>query len=156
MEYKSEATGARIVINPCSLIEAFRLKSKMEKALLERGMSIDRLFEQDLYTVIMVLDSSEEVFECIFDCLKRSQYNDVAIKPDVFDDVKAREDLYEIFYNCLEVNIHPFFKKLLSKLGIQPEVEDLKGNLKQKLKTNSDSSAALSQSKGISAGTQTE
>ena len=156
MEYKSEATGARIVINPCSLIEAFRLKSKMEKALLERGMSIDRLFEQDLYTVIMVLDSSEEVFECLFDCLRRSQYNDIAIKPDVFDDVKAREDLYEIFYNCLEVNIHPFFKKLLSKLGIQPEVEDLKGNLKQKLKTNSDSSAALSQSKGISAGTQTE
>lgn len=156
MEYKSEATGARIVINPCSLIEAFKLKSRIQKALLEKGFNVEKLFEQDIYSILFALDSSEDVFECLFECLKRSQYNDVAIKPDVFDDIKAREDLYEIFYNCLKVNLYPFFKKILSKLEIPAEVVDLKGNLKQKLKTKSDSSAALLQSKGISGETPTE
>lgn len=156
MEYKSETTGARIVINPCSLIEAFKLKSKIQKALLDKGMNIEKLMEQDILTILCALDSSEEVVECLFECLKRSQYNDVAIKPEVFDDVKAREDLYDIFFNCLKVNLYPFFKKILSRLEIQLEPEDLKGSLTQKLGTKLDSSAALSQSKGISVGTQTE
>lgn len=156
MEYKSEATGASIVINPCSLIEAFKLKSKIQKALLDKGMNIEKLMEQDLLSIVCALDSSEDVFECMFECLKQSQYNGVGIKPDVFDDVKAREDLYDIFFNCLKVNLYPFFKKTLSKLGIQLEAVDLKGNLKQTLGTKLDSSAALSQSKGISAETQTE
>ncbi len=156
MEYKSENTGARIVINPCSLIEAFKLKSKIQKALLDKGMNIEKLMEQDLLSIICALDSSEEVFECLFECLKRSQYNDVAIKPEVFDDVKAREDLYDIFFNCLKVNLYPFFKKTLSRLGIQLDSVNLKGNLKQTLGTKLDSSAVLSQSKGISVETQTE
>jgi len=156
MEYKSENTGARIVINPCSLIEAFKLKSKIQKALLDKGMNIERLMEQDILSIICALDSSEEVFECLFECLRRSQYNDVAIKPDVFDEPRAREDLYEIFYNCIKVNIYPFFKKVLSKLEIPQEAEKLKGSLKQKLEMKSDSSAALLQKTGISAETQTE
>lgn len=156
MEYKSEATGAKIVINPCSLIEAFKLKSKIQKALLDKGMNIERLMEQDIFSIVCALDSDEDVFECMFECLKKSQYNGVGIKPDVFDDVKAREDLYDIFFNCLKVNLYPFFKKLLLKLDIHLETEDLKGNLKQKLKTNLDSSAALLQSKGITAETPTE
>ena len=156
MEYKSEATGARIVINPCSLIEAFKLKATIQKALLEKGFNIEKIFEQDIYSMLFALDSSEEVFECLFECLKRSQYNDVAIKPEVFDDLKAREDLYDIFFNCMKVNLHPFFKKILSKLEIQLGMEDLKGDLKQKLKMNSASSAALSQNKGITAETPTE
>ena len=156
MEYKSEATGARIVINPCSLIEAFKLKSKIEKALSKQGMSLSEILEQDLTSVFLALDCDEDVFDCMFECLRQSQYNDIGIKPDVFDDVKAREDLYDIFFNCLKVNLYPFFKKILSRLEIQLQPEDLKGSLKQKLKTGSDSSAALSQSKGITAETQTE
>ena len=156
MEYKSEATGASIVINPCSLIEAFKLKSKIQKALLDKGMNIEKLMEQDIFSIVCALDSDEDVFACMFECLKQSQYNGVGIKPDVFDDVKAREDIYDIFFNCLKVNLYPFFKKILSKLEIQLKPEDLKGSLKQTLKTNLDSSAALSQSKGISAETQTK
>ena len=156
MEYKSEATGARIVINPCSLVEAFKLKNAIQKALLSQNLNIEQIIDVDIMTVIMSLDSSEDVFECMFECLKKSLYNDNAIKPDVFDDVKAREDLYEIFFNCIKVNIYPFFKTLLSKSGIQEYLGKLKGSLKQTSETNSDSSAALSQSKGISAETQTE
>ena len=156
MEYKSEATGARIIINPCSLVEAFKLKSTIQKALLGQGLNIEQLMDVDIMTVIMSLDSSEEVTNCLFECLKKSLYNDNAIKPDVFDDVKAREDLYEIFFNCIKVNLYPFFKTALSKFGIQQYLERLKGNLKQTLETKSDSSAVVSQGKGISAETQKE
>ena len=118
MEYKSEATGARIVINPCSFMEAFKLKSVIQRALISTGINIEDAFEEDLVKFIFSLDSSEEVMLCLFECLKRSQYNDVAIKPDVFDDLKAREDLYDIFFNCIKINLGPFLQSLLSKLGI--------------------------------------
>lgn len=156
MEYKSEATGAKIKINPCSFVEARKLQSTIQKALLNQQLNLEQLWSTDLMTVVFALDSSEDVVDCLFDCLKKSTYNDLAIKPDVFDDVKAREDLYEIFYNCIKVNIYPFLKTILSKLGIQEFLEKVKGNLKQSLKTSSDSSAALSQSKGISEETQKE
>lgn len=156
MEYKSEATGARVVINPCSFMEAFKLKSVIQNALLSTGKNIEDLLDEDLGTVIFSLDGSEEVMLCLFECLKKSLYNGNAIKPDVFDDVKAREDLYEIFFNCIKVNLHPFLKTILSKLGINVPLDKLKGILTQKLATNSDSSAALSQSKGISAETPSE
>lgn len=156
MEYKSEATGARIVINPCSFMEAFKLKSLIEKALLSTGKSVEELIDLDVTGIVFLIDSSEEVMMCLFDCLKRSLYDDKAIKPELFDDVKAREDLYEIFFNCMKVNLHPFLKQVLSKLQINVQMENLKGILTPKSKTNSDSSAALLQGKGISVETPKE
>ena len=156
MEYKSEATGAKIVLNPCSYVEARKLQTTIEKALLGQNLNIEEVLGADLLTVIFALDSSDELIDTLFMCLKKSTYNDLAIKPEVFDDVTAREDLYEIFGNCIKINIHPFLKKILSKLGIQQVLDNLKGNLKQALKTTSDSSAALSQNKGISAETPKE
>ena len=156
MEYKSEETGAKIVINPCSFVEARKLQSTIQKALLGQQLNLEQLWSTDLMTVVFALDSSEEVIDCLFNCLKKSTYNDLAIKPEVFDDIKAREDLYVIFYNCIKLNLYPFLKTILSKLGIQQFLEKVKGNLKQSLQTTSDSSAALSQSKGISAETQKE
>ena len=156
MEYKSEATGAKIVLNPCSYVEARKLQTTIEKALLGQNLNIEEVLGADLLTVIFALDSSDELIDTLFMCLTKSTYNDLAIKPEVFDDVTAREDLYEIFGNCIKINIHPFLKKILSKLGIQQVLDNLKGNLKQALKTTSDSSAALSQNKGISAETPKE
>lgn len=154
MEYKSESTGARIIINPCSFVEALKLKSTIQKALLGMGKNLEELLNEDLATLLFSIDSSEEVVDCLFECLKRSTYNSNAIKPDVFDDLKAREDLYGIFYNCIKVNLHPFFKKILSELGINIPLDKLKGALTQKLTMSSDSSVALSQGKGISEETQ--
>ena len=156
MEYKSETTGARIVINPCSLTEAFKLKSLIEKSLVFGGRSIEELLDEDLMTLLLTVDSSEEVMLCLFDCLKKSTYNDIAIKPELFDDVKCREDLYEIFYNCIKVNIYPFFKKVLSKLKTNAQLGRWTDFLNQTSKTNSDSSVAVSQGGGISVETPKE
>jgi len=156
MEYKSETTGARVVINPCSFVDAFKLKNVIEKALLDKGLNIEQLLESDVLTVAFALDSSEEVVDCLFSCLKKSLYNDNAIKQEVFDDLNAREDLYEVFYNCIRVNVYPFFKPVLSRLGIQQFLERLKDSLKQKSMMKEVSSAVASQGKGISVETQSE
>ena len=156
MEYKSESTGAKIIINPCSFVEAFKLKSVLQKAMMSSGKSIEELFEEDLATLIFSVDGSEEVMYCLFDCLKKSLYNDKAIKPDLFDDVTAREDLYEIFFNCIKVNLHPFLKTILSKLGINVPLSKVREALTQKLETNSGLSAAVLQDKASSEETQTK
>lgn len=156
MEYKSEATGARVNIVPCSFVDAFRLKAVIQKALLSTGKSVEELLDEDLAAVIFAIDSSEDVMNCLFDCLRKSIYNGQAIKPEVFDDLTAREDLYDVFYNCIKVNLLPFLKTILSRLGINLSLDKMKGILQQRLATNSDSSAAASQNKVSLEETQSE
>lgn len=122
MEFTTKETKAKVVLNPCSLMDAFKLKSKIQKALLENNISIETALNQDLGQVLMALDSSEEIFLAMFECLKKSTYNDVRITQETFEQDEAKGDLYEIFFNCLKVNIYPFFKPLLSQFGIQLKV----------------------------------
>lgn len=126
MEYTSEGTGAKIVINPCSFEDAFRLKSLIQKSLLDNNIKIEKALDEDILGIIMALDSSKDVFEAMFKCLIKSTYNNVKITKETFEDEKAREDLYEIFFYCLKVNIYPFFKSVLSRFGISLE-KQMKG-----------------------------
>lgn len=119
MEFTSENTGAKIVINPCSFQEAFRLKSAIQKALLRNNVSLEAALEQDITSLILAIDSDEEILERMFDCLKKSTYDGIKITKDTFEDESARGDLYDIFFQCLKVNIYPFFKPLLSRFGIE-------------------------------------
>lgn len=121
MEYTSEETGAKIAINTCSFEDAFRLKSLIQKSLLDNNIQLDKALEEDILGIIMALDSSKEVFEAMFKCLIKSTYNGIKITKETFEDEKARVDLYEIFFYCLKVNIYPFFKSLLSRFGISLE-----------------------------------
>ena len=119
MEFTSENTGTKIVINPCSFQEAFRLKSAIQKALLKSGVSLETALEQDITSLILAIDSDEEIMERMFDCLRKSTYDGIKITKDTFEDESARGDLYDIFFQCLKVNIYPFFKPLLSRFGIE-------------------------------------
>lgn len=119
MEFTSENTGAKIVINPCSFQEAFRLKSAIQKALLRNNVSLEAALEQDITSLILAIDSDEEILDRMFDCLKKSTYDGIKITKDTFEDESARGDLYDIFFQCLKVNIYPFFKPLLSRFGIE-------------------------------------
>ena len=103
MEFTAKETGAKVVLNPCSLVDAFKLKSAIQKALLENNINLEKALDEDLTMVLMALDSSEEVFKCMFDCLKKSTYNDIRITYDVFEDEQAKQDLYEVFFYCLKV-----------------------------------------------------
>lgn len=132
MEFTTKENNAKVVLNPCSLVDAFRLKSKIQKALLENGIKLEQALNEDLSQIIMALDSSEDVFNSMFECLKKSTYNDIRITPEVFENPEAREDLYEVFFYCLKVNIYPFLKPLLSRFGIQLKVPEFGENQKSK------------------------
>jgi hypothetical protein len=124
MEFTTKATGVKVVINPCSLVDAFRLKSHILKALLDNNIQIEKAIESNVSGLLMALDSSEQVFDSLFECLKKSTYGGVKITKETFESDDAKQDLYEVFYYCLKVNIYPFFKPLLSQLGINLKVPE--------------------------------
>jgi len=132
MEFETKETGAKVVLNPCSLMDAFKLKSAIQKALIGNGIKLEEALDSNLSSVLMALDSSEEVFNCLFECLKKSTYNDARITMETFENEEARLDLYEVFFYCLKVNIYPFFKPLLSRLGIKFKVPEFGESLKSK------------------------
>lgn len=123
MEFTTKS-GIKVVLNPASLDKAFKLKALVEKALLKQNIKIVDILEQgeilyeDLFNLAMAIDSDIEVFDACFDCMDKSIYNDLKITKAVFEDEAARGDLYEVLFYCLKVNVYPFFRHLLSSLGI--------------------------------------
>mgnify|MGYP003300530257 FL=1 len=123
MEFTTKS-NVKVVLNPASLDKAFKLKSLVEKSLLKQGIKISDLLGngeisyEDIFSLAMAIDSDVDVFDACFDCMDKSIYNDVKITKAVFEDEAARGDLYEVLFYCLKVNVYPFFRHLLSSLGI--------------------------------------
>lgn len=123
MEFTTKS-GKKVVLNPASLDKAFKLKALVEKALLKQDIKImdifgkGEIFYEDLFNMAMAIDSDIEVFDACFECMDKSIYNDLKITKTVFEDESARGDLYEVLFYCLKVNVYPFFRHLLSSLGI--------------------------------------
>ncbi len=110
--------GAKIVIRPASWQHAKYLKMAIEREL--GGLDVlalasDPVSAQVAY--IMKLDSSETVDRALWPCLVQCTYNLEKITEATFDDVKAREDYYDIVGECMKVNLGPLFESLTSKLS---------------------------------------
>lgn len=116
MEFTTDSTETKVVINPADLDSAFKLKSSLLKALSKANLTIADAFGDKIFDAVMSIDSSKEVFDDMFECLKKSTYNGIKITKEVFEDEAARADIYEVFFYCLKVNVYPFFKSLLSQL----------------------------------------
>lgn len=119
MEFTTEENQAKVILNAAPLEDAFRLKAALQKALLSQNINLQELTDGDLFKVMLALDSSPEVYNCMFDCLKKSSYNGIKITRETFEPEETRGDLYEVFFYCLKVNVYPFFKSLLSRFGIR-------------------------------------
>lgn len=132
MEFTTEGNGAKVILNPASLQDAFKLKSEIEKALIANGIKLEEAIDNDIFSLVLALDSSETVFDLMFKCMEKSSYNGVKITKETFEPEDARGDLYEVFFYCLKVNIYPFFKGLLSRLNIRFEMPKLGEDLKSK------------------------
>ena len=118
MEFTTKETGIKVVINPAGLSDANRLKVKILNSFKENNLNFnEELSKGNIFSLIMAMDSSQEGFEEMFVCLAKSTYGGVRITKEVFDKEDARADLYEVFYNCLKVNVYPFFKGLSSMLN---------------------------------------
>ncbi len=131
-------SGAKVVIGEVSLEEALALQDEIDLALLPYNQSCTKAIKsyfammtsklengeidihlKDIYTLdglpemCLAVKSSKRVRDRMFDCLKRSTYNDQKITVSTFDNVNARADYYPIFIACLKENILPFFTFLV-------------------------------------------
>ena len=131
-DFKSENTGNRIVINPAPYCEAKKLKNVLfseirkyplglkltgnSNELANKEIDLTALFDF-LKNVLISADISEDVEDALWACLKHCTYQTTyRIDESLFDNVPAaREDYYEIIISCIEENLTPFIKSLVSK-----------------------------------------
>lgn len=135
MEFTTKG-GVKVTLNPASLDKAFRLKALVEKAILKQGINMSDVLSkgdityEDLFQIVMSIDSDVDVFNACFECMEKGIYKDVKITKDVFEDESARADLYEVLFYCLKVNVYPFFRNLLSSLKTNSNLAEIGENLK--------------------------
>jgi hypothetical protein len=126
------SSGAKVSINVADFDDALALKNAVAKEFAQSGLELSNLKASDLQNftemdvnvlmpflkAVAQFDSSPSVNAAIFACLSRSTYNSERITKETFENVEARADYYEIVFECLKVNLSPFFKGLVSKLNL--------------------------------------
>lgn len=131
-DFETQNTKSRVVINPAP----YKVVTNLKKVLLQEiknnviGLKIsgdsNNVLEKTIdftgcidfiKNVIIGADTSDEVNNAIFDCLKYCTYNTTEkINEELFDkNQEAREDYYEIIISCIEENLKPFMKSLASE-----------------------------------------
>ena len=137
-EFKG-CNGAKIVINEAPWGDVRKLKKVLAIELLKLGIDIDKEFlgqsEENLMVgsklfqllkdVYLTLEASDDFNDEIMNCLQYCHYDNIQIKEQLFDDKpEAREDYYDMVIGCLEVNLAPFIKKVLSKFSNQINIKN--------------------------------
>lgn len=137
-EFKG-CNGAKIVINEAPWGDVRKLKKVLAIELLKLGIDIDKEFlgqsEENLMVgsklfqllkdVYLTLEASDEFNDEIMNCLQYCHYDNIQIKEQLFDDKpEAREDYYDMVIGCLEVNLAPFIKKVISKFSNQINIKN--------------------------------
>lgn len=132
-DFNAECTGNRIVINCAPIKDVLQLKkviaSEIKKnplgfklkgdneLLVDKEIDLANILEFVKNTLLSI-DSSDEFDEAIYNCLRVCTYKTTyRIDKDLFDNPQipeAREDYYEIILSCIEENLRPFLKSLIS------------------------------------------
>lgn len=140
LDFQTENTGNRVVINTAPFKDVVALKNELLKELVKYplGLKLKDLYGQGkgqikdilnkeldftevfdfLKNVVISSDTSDVLFDKIFNCLRYCTYNTAyKIDTNLFDEIKeARADYYEIIFACIRENLSPFFKSLISEL----------------------------------------
>lgn len=122
----------KVIINCASMQEVMNLKREILTQLKNHNISADflkgntELLDKEINLTEVInfiknclisMDISESLEDAIFKCLGHCVYDTVhVINKNLFDTVcpDAREDYYEIIIACLEENLKPFMKSLVS------------------------------------------
>lgn len=132
-EFNCKNTGNAVVINTASWKDVQRLKQIIlgelkkspigiklaggDKSFFEKEVDFTGIIDFIKDTVIGI-ETSEEFNDAIFQCLQYCTYKRVyKIDENLFDNEavpEAREDYYEIIFACMEENLRPFIKGLIS------------------------------------------
>lgn len=132
-EFTCTNTGNKVIINTASFKDVQRLKQVILNEFKKSPIGVKligkdkTLFEKDIdFTgvidfikdTIIGIETSEEFNDAIFACLQYCTYKKVyKIDEALFDNEavpEARDDYYEILVACIEENLRPFIKSLIS------------------------------------------
>ncbi|WP_405316547.1 phage tail assembly chaperone [Faecalibacillus faecis] len=137
-EIKLQNSGKMLIINTASTAEVKYLKNVLLEEVKKYPIglkllgSTESVFDKQvdftsvfdfIKNVLISVDISETAENAIFECLKHCVYDRThKITLDLFDEIEeAREDYYEIIFACIEENLKPFIKSLVSMWKIQAE-----------------------------------
>ena len=137
-EIKLENSGKTFIINTASVEEVKYLKNVLLEELKKYPLGLKLLgntvsvFDKQvdftsvfdfIKNVLISIDISETAENAIFECLKHCVYDKThKVTMDLFNEVEeAREDYYEIILACIEENLRPFIKSLVSMWKTQAE-----------------------------------
>lgn len=132
-EFTCMNTGNKVVINTASFEDVQKLKQVILNEFRKSPIGIKligkdkTLFEKDvdftgiidfIKNTIIGIETSEDFNDAIFACLQYCTYKKVyKIDKALFDNeavLEARDDYYEILVACIEENLRPFIKSLIS------------------------------------------
>lgn len=137
-EVKLQNSGKMLIINTASTAEVKYLKNVLleefkkyplglkllgnTESVFDKQVDFTSVFDF-IKNVLISVDISETAENAIFDCLKHCVYDRThKVTLDLFDEIEeAREDYYEIIFACIEENLKPFIKSLVSMWKIQAE-----------------------------------
>lgn len=137
-EIKLQNSGKMLIINTASTAEVKYLKNVLleefkkyplglrllgnTESIFDKQVDFTSVFDF-IKNVLISVDISETAENAIFDCLKHCVYDRThKVTLDLFDEIEeAREDYYEIIFACIEENLKPFIKSLVSMWKIQAE-----------------------------------
>jgi hypothetical protein len=132
-EFNCTNTGNAVVINCAPMKDVQRLKQVIlgelkktpigiklvggDKSFLEKELDFTGVIDFIKDTLINI-ETSDNFTEAIYNCLQYCTYKKVyKINEELFDNEsvpEAREDYYEIIVSCIEENLRPFIKSLIS------------------------------------------
>lgn len=141
MEFITKNSKKSIKIVPASFKSAINLKKELFKCL-NKSNSLEKFKDfqnvdmknvlSELANILIEADTSDGFNRAVMDCLSVCICDNThALTEQYFNDCPALwEDYYEIVSNCVEVNLRPFFKSLVSefqtrlnKIGELPKQE---------------------------------
>lgn len=125
MEFVTSNNQKKVVINTASFKEMNALKKEAMKCiqqiadagLLDNVKDLSTATALDaIIKVLISADTSPDFEKALFDCLKHCLYDEFySINEKLFEDKpEAIEDYYEIVAKCVEENLRPFFKSLVT------------------------------------------
>ena len=134
-EFKATNTGNKVIINCAPTKDVLKLKEVIFQEIIKHPLGLKlkekqnniNLLEKEIDMIglidfikntLLSIDTSEEFIDAVFECLKYCTYKSTyRIDMDLFDNKsvpEAREDYYEIILVCVEENLRPFAKGLIS------------------------------------------
>lgn len=137
------SNNVKAVVNVADFADALTLKRVFFKSLAESGLDVQKFLSgksisikdmdidfDSIISAVFGLLGSKELDDAVIKCLSRSLYRGEKITAFTFDDEKARQDYYELFIKCAEINLSPFVKGLASGFKTLFPIKEMEENQK--------------------------